>query len=127
MGCICSKSSAVEDSNESTSKKLQSSSTRTSELNVLRLSSSKRVESGGDVKVRSNGSVQLYDDQNGRKKKIEKHEFTDVDHPGFGRVPKAIEAEQVAAGWPAWLSSVAGEAIKGWIPRSATTFERLHK
>ncbi|CAL5212759.1 unnamed protein product [Lathyrus oleraceus] len=127
MGCLCSKSSAVEDSNESTSKKLQSSSTRASELNVLRLSSSKRVESGGDVKVKSNGSVQLYDDQNGRKKKVEKHELTGIDHPGFGRVPKAIEAEQVAAGWPAWLSSVAGEAIKGWIPRSATTFERLHK
>ncbi|GAU33972.1 hypothetical protein TSUD_61020 [Trifolium subterraneum] len=134
MGCICSKSSAVEDNNESISKKLQSSSTRTSELNVLRLSSSKRVEGGVDVKVKaslnekkSNGSVHLYDDQNGRKKKIEKTEFTVIDHPGLGRVPKAIEGEQVAAGWPAWLSSVAGDAIKGWIPRSADTFERLHK
>ncbi|MCI11360.1 putative serine/threonine-protein kinase [Trifolium medium] len=134
MGCICSKSSAVEDNNESISKKLQSISTRTSELNVLRLNSSKRVEGGSDVKVKaslnekkSNGSVHLYDDQNGRKKKIEKTEFTVIDHPGLGRVPKAIEGEQVAAGWPAWLSSVAGDAIKGWIPRSADTFERLHK
>ncbi|WJX50967.1 [pyruvate dehydrogenase (acetyl-transferring)] kinase [Trifolium repens] len=134
MGCLCSKSSAVEDNNESISKKLQSSSTRTSELNVLRLNSSKRVEGGVDVKVKasfnekkSNGSVHLYDDQNGRKKKIDKTELTVIDHPGLGRVPKAIEGEQVSAGWPAWLSSVAGDAIKGWIPRSADTFERLHK
>ena len=134
MGCLCSKSSAVEDNSESISKKYQSTSTRASELNVLRLNSSKRVDGGGDVRVKaslnekkSNGSGQLYDDQNGRKKKIEKNELTVIDHPGFGRVPKALEAEQVAAGWPAWLSSVAGDAIKGWIPRSANTFERLHK
>lgn len=124
----------MEDNSESISKKYQSTSTRVSELNVLRLNSSKRVEGGGDVRVKassnekkSNGSGQLYDDQNGRKKKIEKNELTVIDHPGFGRVPKAIEAEQVAAGWPAWLSSVAGDAIKGWIPRGANTFERLHK
>ncbi|XP_012572679.1 probable serine/threonine-protein kinase At1g54610 isoform X2 [Cicer arietinum] len=143
MGCICSKGSAVEDSNESNSKKFQSNSTRPSELNVLRLNSSKRVEGGrvkdlsldrGDAKAKasliekkSNGSMKLYDDQNGRKKKIEKAELTVIDHPGFGSVPKAIEGEQVAAGWPSWLSSVAGDAIKGWIPRSANTFERLHK
>lgn len=27
--------------------------------------------------------------------------------------------------WPAWLSSVAGEAIKGWVPRRADSFEKL--
>jgi hypothetical protein len=35
--------------------------------------------------------------------------------------------EQVAAGWPAWLSAVAGDAIKGWIPRHAASFEKLDK
>ena len=34
---------------------------------------------------------------------------------------------QVAAGWPALLSVVAREAIKGWIPRCAETFEKLDK
>ncbi|KAK7257433.1 hypothetical protein RIF29_31414 [Crotalaria pallida] len=143
MGCICSKSSAVEDSREGNiTNKLSSSSTRPSELNTLRLNSSKRVEAvrvkdkvldshGSGVKVslidkKGNGSVKLYDDQNGMKK-IEKPESGVIDHPSFGMVPKAAEGEQVAAGWPAWLSSVAGEAIKGWIPRSANTFERLHK
>lgn len=37
------------------------------------------------------------------------------------------EAEQVAAGWPSWLTSVAGEAIQGWIPRRADSFEKLEK
>lgn len=32
-----------------------------------------------------------------------------------------------AAGWPNWLASVAGEAIKGWLPRRADSFEKLEK
>ncbi|XP_010475800.1 PREDICTED: probable serine/threonine-protein kinase At1g09600 [Camelina sativa] len=34
---------------------------------------------------------------------------------------------QVMAGWPSWLASVAGEAINGWIPRKADSFEKLEK
>ena len=33
----------------------------------------------------------------------------------------------VAAGWPAWLTSVAGEAVRGWVPRRADSFEKLEK
>ncbi|XP_074570961.1 protein IMPAIRED IN BABA-INDUCED STERILITY 1-like [Curcuma longa] len=40
---------------------------------------------------------------------------------------KYIEGEQVAAGWPSWLSAVAGEAIQGWVPRKADSFEKLEK
>ncbi|XP_010493321.1 PREDICTED: probable serine/threonine-protein kinase At1g09600 [Camelina sativa] len=36
------------------------------------------------------------------------------------------EAE-LAAGWPAWLVSVAGEALVNWTPRRASTFEKLEK
>jgi cyclin-dependent kinase 12/13 len=42
-------------------------------------------------------------------------------------VPKCVEAEQVAAGWPSWLASAAGEAIRGWVPRRANTFEKLDR
>uniref|UniRef100_A0A0D6QW09 Protein kinase domain-containing protein n=1 Tax=Araucaria cunninghamii TaxID=56994 RepID=A0A0D6QW09_ARACU len=48
-------------------------------------------------------------------------------NPRLSNPPKHIHGEQVAAGWPAWLSAVAGEAIKGWIPRRADTFEKLDK
>ncbi|XP_024009994.1 probable serine/threonine-protein kinase At1g09600 [Eutrema salsugineum] len=42
-------------------------------------------------------------------------------------VPHSPEAELIAAGWPSWLTSVAGEAIKGWVPRPAESFEKLEK
>lgn len=42
-------------------------------------------------------------------------------------MPHGAKGEQVTAGWPSWLSSVAGEAIQGWVPRSAESFERLNK
>ncbi|CAN0896829.1 Probable serine/threonine-protein kinase At1g09600 [Linum grandiflorum] len=54
-------------------------------------------------------------------------EITDFSDPAWGRVPKSLEAEQVAAGWPAWFVSVAGESIKGWVPRKANTFEKLDR
>ncbi|KAL2633778.1 hypothetical protein R1flu_005257 [Riccia fluitans] len=41
--------------------------------------------------------------------------------------PHSGQGEIIAAGWPAWLSAVAGEAIKGWIPRRADSFEKLDK
>ncbi|KAL8231492.1 hypothetical protein R6Q57_001270 [Mikania cordata] len=37
------------------------------------------------------------------------------------------EAEHIAAGWPSWLSAVAGEAIDGWLPLKSESFERLEK
>ncbi|XP_019453877.1 PREDICTED: probable serine/threonine-protein kinase At1g54610 [Lupinus angustifolius] len=134
MGCFYSKNSAVEDSREGNTNKF--------DVNSWRLNSRKRVEAvrvkdevldihSSDVKVsfvnkKANSSMKLYDDKKGVDK-IEKPESVFVNIPSFGRVPKAVEGENVAAGWPSWLSSVAGDAIKGWIPRSAKTFERLHK
>ena len=38
-----------------------------------------------------------------------------------------VEAEHIAAGWPPWLTSVAGEAIQGWIPLKSDAFEKLDK
>ncbi|CAL9043496.1 unnamed protein product [Musa banksii] len=40
---------------------------------------------------------------------------------------RSSEGEQIAAGWPAWLSAVAGEAIQGWVPLKADSFEKLEK
>lgn len=42
-------------------------------------------------------------------------------------MPDNILGELVAAGWPSWLAAVAGEALKGWIPRRADTFKNLGK
>lgn len=42
-------------------------------------------------------------------------------------MPHGAEGEQTAAEWPSWLTSVAGDAIKGWVPRRADSFEKLDK
>ncbi|RZR99485.1 hypothetical protein BHM03_00029063 [Ensete ventricosum] len=47
--------------------------------------------------------------------------------PRLSNPPGHVHGEQVAAGWPAWLSHAAGEAIKGWTPRRADTFEKIDK
>lgn len=73
----------------------------------------------------------IYDQIERKKKAVEQFEKCEVNvinhHPAIGRLPKGVEGEQVAAGWPTWLATVAGEAIKGWIPRRANTFEKLDK
>lgn len=45
----------------------------------------------------------------------------------LGNLHKYVEGDQVAAGWPAWLTAVAGEAIHGWVPLKADAFEKLEK
>ncbi|KAK9278388.1 hypothetical protein L1049_027953 [Liquidambar formosana] len=45
----------------------------------------------------------------------------------LGNLQKYVEGEHVAAGWPAWLSAVAGEAIHGWVPLRADAYEKLEK
>ncbi|CAL9055603.1 unnamed protein product [Musa banksii] len=47
--------------------------------------------------------------------------------PRLSSSPGHVHGELVAAGWPSWLSNVAGEAIKGWTPRRADTFEKIDK
>ena len=46
---------------------------------------------------------------------------------GIVRIGNGVEAAQAAAGWPSWLTAVAAEAINGWVPRKADSFERLDK
>lgn len=38
-----------------------------------------------------------------------------------------VEGEQIAAGWPSWLTSVAAEAIHGLVPLKTDSFEKLDK
>ena len=45
----------------------------------------------------------------------------------LGNVRRCVEGDQVAAGWPSWLSAVAAEAVHGWVPLRAESFEKLEK
>lgn len=44
-----------------------------------------------------------------------------------GLAHRYVEAEQNAAGWPPWLTGTAAEAIQGWIPLKADSFQKLEK
>ncbi|XP_017227312.1 probable serine/threonine-protein kinase At1g54610 [Daucus carota subsp. sativus] len=48
-------------------------------------------------------------------------------NPRLSSFAKSRHGEQVAAGWPPWLSDVLGEALEGWLPRRADSFEKIDK
>ncbi|CAF1728711.1 hypothetical protein HID58_086101 [Brassica napus] len=48
-------------------------------------------------------------------------------NPRLSNPSKHWRGEQVAAGWPSWLSDACGEALNGWVPRKADTFEKIDK
>ncbi|GFP79680.1 probable serine/threonine-protein kinase at1g09600 [Phtheirospermum japonicum] len=134
MGCVCCKPYAIDDSKESPGERLP-------DLRAPNGVSSRREESYRAKDRPDNSSNEgraiLIDKQvNGSSKshrenferKREKAEFiSKMQHPGVGMVSRATEGEQVSAGWPPWLAAVAGEAIKGWVPRKADSFEKLDK
>lgn len=136
MGCICCKPSAIDDSKESPRERF--SSKASSDVRVGRVTSSRREE-GYRAKDRydtndgramlidkhTNGAARLHGENVERKR--EKMDYVVAQHPGTGSLPKASEGEQVAAGWPSWLAAVAGDAIRGWVPRRADSFEKLDK
>lgn len=136
MGCMYCKPSAIEDSKESPRERL--SNKAASDSRAARVASSRREEAyrakdrydSNDgramlIDKHSNGAARSHGENYERKR--EKMEYVTALHPGMGSIPKAAEGEQVAAGWPSWLAGVAGEAIKGWIPRRADSFEKLDK
>jgi cyclin-dependent kinase 12/13 len=58
------------------------------------------------------------------KKERKRHGKAD---PWQGSFSNRTRGEQVTAGWPPWLAAVAGEAINGWAPRRADSFEKIDK
>ncbi|CAA2986785.1 probable serine threonine- kinase At1g54610 [Olea europaea subsp. europaea] len=153
MGYVCGKpSSAIKDREESpkqralirkASKLAQNISSRRQESfsvkeklanGVVRIGSFDKKGESFRVKEKLENSVVRIgsiDKKGNRSRRVrddhcENYEVVN-NFPGMGSVPKALEGEQVAAGWPSWLIMVAGEAIRGWIPRKADTFEKLDK
>ncbi|KAI3753751.1 hypothetical protein L2E82_25813 [Cichorium intybus] len=136
MGCVCGKPSAIEDSRESPRDRYGNKTL--SELRVPRVTSSRRevyrVKSQSDnndngamlIDKHVNGSIRL-PGENLERKRDKSESIVSTHPPTLTTVPRATEGEQVAAGWPPWLAAVAGEAIKGWVPRRADSFEKLDK
>ncbi|KOM54565.1 hypothetical protein LR48_Vigan10g045700 [Vigna angularis] len=66
------------------------------------------------IDKQGNGSARVQGDSIERKR--EKMEYAVAPHPGIGSVPKAMEGEQVAAGWRRWKEAE-GEGGEDLAPR----------
>lgn len=101
-----------------------------------RVESSKKEVSAAKVETGKNSKLEEV-----RESEAEKEEKVGADHksresrrrsrqnvnPRPRNVLKQSRAEQVAAGWPPWLTEICGEALSGWVPRRANTFEKIDK
>ncbi|XP_077249710.1 putative serine/threonine-protein kinase At1g09600 [Tasmannia lanceolata] len=147
MGCICSKASTTDDYVENHRENGSIKSSRRSIKSSRRQEVVLDADNGGGTDGRARlisksqeNVVSTLDD--GEKKVAVEMQPKEIVHQrrvtmdiGSKReprlkivvVPNGVEGEQVAAGWPSWLTAVAGEAIKGWVPRRADSFEKLDK
>ncbi|KAL1339793.1 probable serine/threonine-protein kinase At1g54610 [Arachis stenosperma] len=84
----------------------------------------------GEVEIQ-NGEKQREKEENGsndeQPRKARGERRRSKPNPRMSNPPKNLRGEQVAAGWPPWLTAVCGEALSGWIPRKADTFEKIDK
>ncbi|KAG9459791.1 hypothetical protein H6P81_004299 [Aristolochia fimbriata] len=122
MGCVFGREASASASSEKEREKDRNSSS---------LSGRK-----AQVSVPRTETVEVQNGNDDSQKKVEKTDGSQRPrgerrrsrpNPRLSNPPKNVHGEQVAAGWPSWLSAVAGEAIKGWTPRRADTFEKLDK
>ncbi|KAH1229724.1 putative serine/threonine-protein kinase [Glycine max] len=123
MGCVISRevssgivSEVKEEKNLSvgSNKKVDEASTSGAEENAV-------VAQNGEKEKEENGGG----DDRVRRPKGERRRSKP--NPRLSNPPKHLQGEQVAAGWPPWLTAVCGEALSGWIPRKADTFEKIDK
>ena len=60
-------------------------------------------------------------------KNRQRNERKQKPNPRRGNFSRQAQGDQINAGWPPWLSVVAGEAINGMVPRRADSFEKIVK
>ncbi|CAJ2628615.1 unnamed protein product [Trifolium pratense] len=127
MGCVISReaesgivSEAKEDRNlrVESSRKVEEVSTSRVEESVVEVQNGEKVKKVKEKEEKSDGDgVQRPKGERRRSKP----------NPRLSNPSKHLQGEQVAAGWPSWLTAVCGEALNGWTPRKADTFEKIDK
>lgn len=96
----------------------------------LSVNSSRKL---GDVTKKTDNKVEVGNEEAPKEEKTDGSQLPrsvkkkSRSNPRLSNPPNHVRGEQVAAGWPSWLSDVAGPALNGWIPRRADTFQKLDK
>lgn len=138
MGCLCSK-----DKNEVEEYDKEEDFTKSSSVQLVAPAlSTAKLGAAADTDGSVNRLLKKYSQTNANNHNVVDAKLIKGLHPrcvtsdaslaeGKGSMSRMLsisrdsEAEHVAAGWPLWLSSVAGDAIKGWVPRRLDSFEKL--
>ncbi|KAL5787064.1 hypothetical protein ACOSP7_004013 [Xanthoceras sorbifolium] len=154
MGCICSKGTRanqyVEESNVKEKDSTKKSSKKLPSFKRDNVAAVGEADgAGNDATVRlihnqpadhgcaGSGTGSSDEGEKKEKPRLQRRGTLDVGmtaaHVGQSRMTRLTSVSngetgaQVVAGWPSWLTAVAGEAINGWVPRKADSFEKLDK
>lgn len=155
MGCVCSKGvsgkrngrkrTKEKEKNKSSSKRLIASDKEEDVLEEVdnggnevttRLISTEPIEksAGSTPPAWDEGEKQPIIFEKPEVPKVQRQATTNANEVGgqpqinrIFSVRNGVDGAQVVAGWPSWLTNVAGEAIKGWLPRKGDSFEKLDK
>ncbi|CAH8381563.1 unnamed protein product [Eruca vesicaria subsp. sativa] len=136
MGCIISKNKSPKTKHHHLPQLKESWEKRSSRINSWRIQDSsqqsKDDQQERDAKLQLVESEKLSSEKHPEIPEIgdtddddddEEEEDSTTPHP----MPKEEAHVAASPGWPAWLVSVAGEALVGWTPRRASSFEKLDK
>ncbi|EOA39822.1 hypothetical protein CARUB_v10008488mg [Capsella rubella] len=156
MGCNCTKGTRandhVENNTNVTGRERRSKKPKTMKTSNKKKKSASSSNAGAEERGNNNESTLRFlmpidaKDNDGAEKKVNLERKSSrsvfqrrpttlevagtLQQPKMTRICSITNGErgaQVMAGWPSWLASVAGEAINGWIPRKADSFEKLEK
>ncbi|XP_028764988.1 probable serine/threonine-protein kinase At1g09600 [Neltuma alba] len=134
MGCLCSRGTHSHDyvaenhvqktkkSSKGTSRRdqklaMQQECSGSNDVNTRLISSDEREKNVGTTGKPGNSQSRSVEEGPSRMTMLNR----------IGSIKRGERGAQVLAGWPSWLSAVAGEAISGWIPRRSESFEKLEK
>ncbi|EOA30175.1 hypothetical protein CARUB_v10013293mg [Capsella rubella] len=142
MGCVLGRpgsSGSVSGSRDEVSTRIESNRQQVNNVSVTKTEAPESTSvvvvasaSNGEA-VRNHEAVVDQKEENGlavteaKERKSKGERKRSKPDPRRSNPPKNLLGEQVAAGWPSWLSEVCGEALSGWLPRKADSFEKIEK
>ncbi|KAJ6297217.1 hypothetical protein OIU78_022864 [Salix suchowensis] len=132
MGSICSKGAAEEDVNINKNERQVEVDKFSVQLVAPAISNKEEILVDVRRVLNGNaGNVIVSVEKGERKTKVDDEKKKKCHHRSVAMDLKSIDdqphpgAEREA--WPKWLEAAAGEAVKGWLPRRADSFEKLDK
>ncbi|KAJ4892909.1 Protein kinase superfamily protein [Raphanus sativus] len=136
MGCVLSRPGLVSESRDEVSTRIESNRKESNNVSVVTKTETTEsttttsvvtsASAGGEEVRNGEAIVEDYKEENGDTKERKPKRSAKPD-PRLSNPPKNLLGEQVAAGWPPWLTEVCGEALNGWLPRKADSFEKIEK